>query len=510
MTSVTRVALGLGAVAVLGSIWWVLSARSYDRPPVTHASVKLIPHTSSIVVPVALPLSDIQKKVNAAVPSTLYTMDENRDNCVEPQWAEACILPRPWGGCAQNVKTKVSPGIDCHLSGSVTLRGPISVGGSGTTLTLTVPVNVSVRAQGRGEIGKNFQQTAGADANLTANLNFDVNDNWEPKIDVSVTNHWDDPPHVWILGGKISFADKVDPKINDLIGDLKKRLPEMLADLKIRDKVQQQWIKGFEPIRVQSAPEIWLTFSPENVGYTGYKIQDGGLTAAFMLAGSVGTSLGSKPEPQTPSPLPKLARKLPVPGFEFSLALSADYTALVAQVKRELKIGETQEFDVSDAGKVNVTFKDVTINQTEGGALAVGLTLDAQPPHHVLATKGTIWLVSKFGVDNDKQIIFPTDLTVYSKTNNVPVDLLISLIGLAPINAALRKAVTYDFSKEKQKLLEQADSSLNRQLTPDVYLDGHLDDVKIDTVVAGDTALIAIVDAKGKLAIHSGSRPAKN
>jgi hypothetical protein len=113
------------------------------------------------------------------------------------------------------------------------------------------------------------------------------------------------------------------------------------------------------------------------------------------------------------------------------------------------------------------------------------LTLDVQPLHQILATKGTVWVVAKFGVDNEKQTIFPSNLTVYIKTNNVPVDLLTSLIGLSPINAALRKALTYDFSKQKQKLIEQADASLNRQLAPDIYLKGHLDDVKVDSVAAG-------------------------
>lgn len=504
------VALVVGAVAVLGCAWWVWSVRSYDRPPVTHDSVKLDTQTSSIVVPVALPLADIQKEVNAAVPSPLYTVNENRDNCVPPKWVEMCILPRPWGGCAQNLKTKISPGIDCNLSGAVTLRGPISVGGSGTTLTLAVPVNASVTAKGRGEIGKNFQQTAGADANLTANLNFDIDEDWQAKVDINIANHWDDPPHVWILGGKISFADKIDPKINDLIADLKKRLPKMLGDLKLKEKVQQQWTKGFEPIQVQGAPEIWLTFSPQKVGYSGFRIQDGALTAAFMLGGTVETHLGAKPRAQTPSPLPKLARDLPAPGFNFSLALSADYTALVNQAKRELKIGETQEFDVNNVGKVKVTFNDVTMYQTEGTALAVGLTLDVQPPHEILATKGTVWLVTKFGVDNEKLTIFPSNLTVYVKSNNVSVDLLTSLIGLSPINDALRKALTYDFSNQKQKLIEQVDASLNRQLTPDIYLEGHLDDMKIDSAAAGETALAAVVNAKGKLALYSGSKPARN
>jgi hypothetical protein len=499
----------VAALALVGLIWWVWNVRSYDRPAPTHDNVELTARTSSVVIPIEISLSDIQTKINAAVPSTLYSIDQSMDDCVPAQWAEFCLLPRPWGGCAQNVKTKITPGIDCHLSGSATLRGPISVGGFGTRLTLTVPVNVSITAKGRGEIGKNIQQTAGADANLTATLEVDIDEDWQPKVKISISNRWDDPPHVWIFGGKISFADKVDPKIDEIIADLRKRLHDMLADLKLREEVQEQWNKIFEPIGLQESPGVWLSFSPQSVGYGGYEIKNGALNMTFMVMGTVNTHLGSKPKPQTPSPLPKLLRELPTPGFDFSLALSADYSAVADQIQRALKVGNSQEFDVTGLGKIKVTFKDVSIYQSVDKALAIGLTLDAQPPNSFFATKGTVWLLSQFEVDNDRKLLTPTKLTVYSKTNNAPVDLLVSLVELAPINNALRGALTYDFSEKYQQLMRLATDSLNRQLTPDLYLDGHLDGVKVDSVVADDTALTGIVDARGRLAIRSGSKPAK-
>jgi len=376
-------------------------------------------------------------------------------------------------------------------------------------LTLTVPVNVSITAKGRGEIGKNIQQTAGADANLTATLAVDIDEDWQLKVKISISNRWDDPPHVWIFGGKISFADKVDPKIDEIIADLQKRLPDMLADLKLKEKFQEQWNKIFEPMRLQESPEVWLSFSPQSVGYGGYEIKNGTLKMTFMVMGTVNTHLGSKPKAPTPSPLPKLLRELPAPGFDFSLALSADYSALADQIQHALKVGNSQEFDVTGLGKVKATFKEVSIYQSADNTLAIGLTLDAQPPNSFFATKGTVWLMSQFDVDNDRKLLTPTKLTVYSKTNNAPVDLLVSLVELAPINDALRGALTYDFSQKYQQLMRLATDSLNRQLTPDLYLDGHLDEVKVDSVVADDTVLTGIVDARGQLAIRSGSKPSK-
>jgi hypothetical protein len=492
----------IAALTLVGLIWWFWSVRSYDRPAQTHDEVELTARTSSIVIPTSISLSDIQAKINAAVPATLYSIDENMNGCAPAKMATICIIPR-----SKCIKTYITPAIDCHLSGSATLRGPISARASGANLTLAVPVNVDVKAQGRGAIGKNIQKTAGADANLTATVKFDIDEDWRPKIEISIANHWDDPPHVWLFGGKISFADKVDPKINELIADLQKRLPGMVADLKLKEKIQEQWNKAFEPSRLRDSPELWLSFSPQRVGYGGYEIKDGALKMTFMMAGTVNTHLGSKPEPQNPSPLPKLLRELPASGFDFSLALSADYTTLSDQIKRALKVGVSQEIDVSGLGKVKVTVKDVAIYQSLNRALAIGLTLDAQPPNSFSATKGTVWLVSQFGVDNDKKILSPNNLAIYSKTDNAPVDLLLSLVELGPINDALRKALTYDFSEKYQQLLQLANDSLNRQMSPDFYLEGHLEGMMVEAILAGPTALTAIVNARGQLAIRSGHKP---
>ena len=56
-------------------------------------------------------------------------------------------------------------------------------------------------------------------------------------------------------------------------------------------------------------------------------------------------------------------------------------------------------------------------------------------------------------------------------------------------------------------MLENINTALKRQLTPQLYTEGKVDKVTPETVVAGPDALTAIVDAHGMIAIHSGVLP---
>lgn len=504
-TAAPRVLIGFVGLAVVLALAWWWTAKSHEQPPRTADIIQVLPHQSSFAIPVSAKLSDIESKLNSSIPATLYSIDEGLSDCVPPQWIDKCIVPNIFtGGCSQHLKTIITPGIDCHLSGAVTRRGSVSVAGAGQNIALKVPINVSVTAKGRGEIGKNIQSTASGDFDATATLTFDIDEDWKPSGAVSADYNWTDPPHVWILGFKITFADKVDPEIRKQLDSLRQKLPQLLSDLNLRALAAQNWEKAFTVIQVSKSPSIWITVAPESVGYSGYSVSDGKIQLTLSAAGNVSTSLGSQPAPPSTTSLPKLARTQSGSGFDFSLPLYASYSALEDQLKLALKVGEQQSFTVRGVGDVKVTFKDVVLHQTTGKALALGLSLEADPPSSFLSTKGTIWLTTKFELDNDKKVVAPETLAIYSNTNNVPADLLVSLVQLPPINDILRNALRYDFSSEYARMLKEVNGSLRRQLTPDMYIDGRVDTMRFEDIAAGPDGLAATLKAHGMLALYSG------
>lgn len=51
------------------------------------------------------------------------------------------------------------------------------------------------------------------------------------------------------------------------------------------------------------------------------------------------------------------------------------------------------------------------------------------------------------GIDNDTKIVSRTELAFYSKTNNAPIALLVSLVEVGPTNDALCKAKPTDATR---------------------------------------------------------------
>ncbi|MER9124257.1 DUF4403 family protein [Mesorhizobium sp. M0959] len=499
----------IAAVAVIGGgVWW-FQTKSRAVPPQTQAAVGNSANASTIVLPIKASLAEIQTRLNKEIPGTLYSVNEPRDACVPAGWIDKCILYAPFSSrCIQRLKTKISPAIDCHVDGSVT-RGTIQVTGSGQTLNLSVPIAVNVTVKGRGEIGRHIQETANGNATVTAAVQADIDEDWNPKATVTPDYHWDKSIGVDVLGFRITFADKVDPKIKDALADLQGKLPGMLQDFKLKERVAKGWDKGFTAIKVNSAPDVWLRFAPKTVGYKGYEVADGVIRLSLMAGGDAETFVGAKPADPAKVPLPPLVKDLPAAGFEFNLPISLDYAALETEAEKALKVNEKQVMDVPNFGKVDVTFTDVKIYQTTGNLLAIGVSIAADPPTSFLDTKGTIWLTGSVKIDNDAKRLSIDKLDVFGKTDSDTVDLLVSIVSIAPVNKAVRDAVSRDYSKDYEKSITEANKALNMQINDDLYFNGKLDSVAANSVSAGPTSVLVNLTAKGSGELGFGKMPSE-
>jgi hypothetical protein len=497
--------LGLPAVIALSACnpW----STSYDAPPKSEEAVEPKTKTSSIVIPISASLADLQQRLNREIPTTLYAVDENRDACVPAQRARICVLPRPWGGCAQWVVTNTTPAIDCNVKGSA-IRGNITIGGADNVLSLSMPVNMSVRVRGRGEIGRHIQETADGAATVNVSAKFDVDENWSPTATVTPSYVWDKTIGIEVFGIRITFGDKVDPKIRDALGSLQAELPSLLAKLDLKAQVEKAWTQGFSVTQLSSNPDAWIRFSPETLGYGGYTVTPGGdLRLSVMVKGKTETFVGKRPEDASPQPLPNLQRELPEPGFEFYLPVSVAYAVLEDNIGKILKLGEEQAFNIPPVGEVKATFSKVQMYQTEDNAIAVGLTLTADPPTGLFDTSGTIWLTAEADVNNERKLLSVNQLGIYGETDSNASDILLSIARFGPIKDALQKAMSYDFSEEYDKGIADANRMLRRQLSNDFFFDGKLDKVTVDRLEGGPSGLILGFSVLGSGELRFGKLP---
>jgi hypothetical protein len=492
----------------------ILAACSVKSPPPPHVetAVQLPTRASSLVVPVSGSLSQLRSALNAAVPTRVYSIDEDRDACIPKQTAKVCMLPHPAislfghkvqdASCGQWVETDVSPAIDCHLTGAVD-RGDIQLSANGSTLNVSVPLSASVTARGRGEIGKNIQTTVSGSMVLSAKIAADISPDWTPQLTLDPSYTWTTPPNFHILGIDVTIQDKIDPEIHQALGQLQSTLAERIQDLQLRQSAEALWKKAYEPVRVSSNPDIWVRFTPKAIGLSGISSDDQALTITLMAAGTTETFVGPKPAPGPVTPLPPLSKELPEDGFAFYLPIYADYSAATSVLKQLLEVGKAQLLDVPKLGSTQVTFTDVTLYPTTGGAIALGVSLRAKPPQQWLTTSGKLWVTGKMKVDNAAQKLEVDGLDYGAATDNSAANLLVSIAKLDVIKSKIEAALTYDFSKQYASALQRANAALNQSLPDGVTLSGAITHALVDQIAATPHGIYMGMDVLGNVRVQA-------
>lgn len=482
---------------------------STKEPPRDETPLKIAQRPSSIVVPFTIPLVALQERLQSSVPELLYQIDEGKDACIPEQYAKGCIGVSRRGRCyGKEYSFTTVPAIDCHLNGSAT-RGPITVTGSDNTISLSTPISVVVTARGRGEIGKNIRETATGTAIFNVSATPDIDENWNPQASVATDYSWRDRIGADILGFRVTFGSKVNPKIDEALDSVKAQVPQLLSDFQLKDKVSQIWDSSTKPIRLSASPDTWMRFTPREVGFSGINAKDGALTGALYMSGFTETFVGAEPARVAPGPLPKLIKKLPPPGFNVFVPVLADYSTIAAQAEKALEVGKTKVIVVPGLGQSKVTFEKVKVYQTNRRSLAIGVTLKVDPDGSWRDTHGTVWLVAQPQVDMNTKVLSVRNLALSSATNNEVADALVKVVNTPLIMRIIMNSVRFDFSRQWQQALVEATKSLNRDLGNGITIHGKIDTANVVDASTSSTGYFIGLEASGpvEVDIRGGSLP---
>lgn len=501
--------LVIGAVMLFG----IVGCRhevSTSIPARTSSPPVMPERPSTIVAPLSVNLLALQERLNAEIPTRLVTLNENQDACVPAQWAVVCPVPKIFRrGCAvREIRTKITPEIDCHLDGWVD-RGPLLIEVEGDALKLTLPISAAVTARGRGDIGKHIQETARGSITATALVTADLNEQWQPVVNVTPSYEWGERAYLRILGIRITIGSKVDPEINKAMARLKSEVSDALTKLTIQGDAQKFWEQSAMPIPVAKAPEVWFRFQPKEVGFSGLKTMPGELQVSLMVSGLTQTFVGINPGPSTPGPLPPLRKALPPAGFNFYLPVFADYSTTSAELAKALRIGEQQAVPVPKIGNVEIVIEDVQVYPAADDSIAVGLKMRADPPGQLFDTSGTVWFKARISIDNASKKIVPSAIDYGSTTNNAALDLLISIARAPAIRTKIEKSLTYDFGEKYTQALRDANLAINRDLGNGFRMEGNIDAATIEGLKASKSGIYLGMEVSGKLRVVALTMPAE-
>jgi hypothetical protein len=459
---------------------------SNPAPPRLEAPVTLEDRSSTIRMPVGIPLSLLEKAINAEIPTLLQRIDEPQQTCIK-------------------TKSKLLPDISCRLVGTVK-RGPIRVSGKGGALILTMPVHATVSAENIGKIIK--RETADGSIVIRARVELGLTPQWKPQARIRADYSWTNRIGIDFLGRRITFASKVDPKLKAVLAQLERSLPGHITRLQAREKVASVWAKGFTSVRIKTDPQIWMRLTPQQVGFSGYRVVGDQLVIGFSARARMETLFGDRPTPAPVTPLPDLMRTLPPGGIDVYVPVLVRYAVLENVARKALLSRDYKGIKLKGGVTVDALFSNITIYGTPDNGIAVGLDTALQTLGGSISTKGRVWFVARPTIDIEKKVVGIRDLTVVGQMDSRAFDMLLDAINRSSIRERMVRDIRYDFSKEYAAGLTKADQWLEAEPFEGFVFKGDLVDAKIQKVHIAPDGLLVEASATGTGAMTYAPREA--
>lgn len=456
-------------------------------PPRVDTAAPIAEQPSYIDVPITAKIVELERALNARVPRVLWQIDEVKKACVPAQRIF-------------KAKLKITPDISCRVVGAAT-RGPITVGGAGEVLTLSMPVNVQVAAKDIGHIIKQQTGTAGARVRATARLGMTAA--WQPTAKVDIDYRWTQVPGTEVLGQRLKFASKVDPRLQKVIADLEQTLPRELSALNARTEAAKAWDKGFIALQLNAKnPPVWLRVTPQRIAYGGYRVVGKDIQLYLTATALTETFVGPRPETKKPTPLPPLGFDRPAANARLFVPVIASYAELEPVLAKALGKLAKKGILLPKLGRVTVRFGKVTIYGTTGGKIAVGIQIEAEEPNGILKPKGQVWLTGMPVNEAGSQVVSVRDLAITGTTDSPATNMLAQVALSADTQGAIQSAMTENFSKDYNEVLRKANAAIEAKQVGDFLLSAKLTKVENGRIEAYGQGLYMPVTATGAATIR--------
>lgn len=467
---------------VFGLLLVAACSRGSSNPePVRVTSEAVIPSQSStIAIPITARIADLEAQLNSRVPASFTSTEAQQATCKQ-------------GGRVRE--------IGCQFVGTVT-RGPIRVTGvEGGVLTLVVPVEGTVDAKAMSNfVGK---QPINAAADIEASVRLDIVGDWQPVAKVGLAYRWTRSPGIEALGRRFSLAAAADPVLKEVISRLETAVPESLEKLQPRQRLASAWTQAFTvlPITAQN-PAIWLRMTPQKLHFSNYTIADGVLTLGVGVTALTETFVGSRPADPVATALPPPVPPESVPVFRAHVPVIADYAGLEKLVEAALKQAESPPMQVRGIGIIQPEFGKVSLHATEGGRLAIGITMSAGTPRQWIKPRGTVWLTALPYNSPGSQVLEVRDVRITGSPDTASFRMLLAVARSRVVSRQISRALSQNFTAQYDQALAAAGAALANKPLGDFVLSVKIDHVTNGTLKAVGQGLYLPVDASGTASLR--------
>ncbi|QMW06466.1 DUF4403 family protein [Spirosoma foliorum] len=426
---------------------------------ITEMEVRNERFLSTVHVPVSIALGDVERQINAQVNGLIYEdnslEDNNRDQFMTKVWK----------------------------------RGTILVTAEDSLFHFTVPLRIWVKA-GVSVLGFTQYKETEFEIDLRFKTKFDLDKDWSVHTQTQADGYgWVRKPTVSVVGVNIPITNFVSRMIDKNLGTITKTIDQQVRrNVDIRTPVLKVWNTLREPYLLSEKYRTYLQVVPKRVLITPLRFEGRIIRATIGIEGFTLTTTGAKPEVHPAVSLPDLTVVSQVKDdFQIGLLSEATYPE-VAKIAAEEFVGKSFSFNEN---RYHVTITSIDLyGQNENLIIKAGLKG---------TINGDIYLRGRPYYDAHDQTISLKDLHFDLDTKNILAQSASWLLK-GTFARTLEKQLTIPVGSQiadMQKLLQQ--QLKNNQLAKGVVINGQIDEIRPDQVYLTPTAMLAVVNAHGRL-----------
>lgn len=416
---------------------------------------------STAHVPVSIALSDIEHQINSQVSGLIYEDNSLTDN-----------------------------GNDQFLT-KVWKRGTILVNAQDSLFHFTVPLRIWVKA-GVSVLGFTQYKETEFEIDLRFKTKFDLDRDWSVSTHTEADGYgWVKRPTIGFVGLNIPITNFVGRMIDKNLGSITKTLDQQVRrNIDLRTPVLKAWNLLREPYLLSDKYRTYLQVVPKRVLITPLRFEGQVIRSTIGIEGYALTTTGAKPAVKPAVSLPDLT--------------------VVAQVKDDFQIGLLSEATYQEAAKLaadEFVGKSFSFSENRYSITVTSMDMYGQNDNLIIKAglKGTIngdiYLSGRPYYDPRDQTISLKDLKYDLDTRNI-LQQSASWLLKGTFARTLEKQMTIPVGSQLTDMQKQIQEQLkNNQVIKGVVINGRLDEIKPDQVYLTPTAMLAVVNVRGRVEV---------
>lgn len=411
---------------------------------------------STVHVPVSIAMSDVERQINAQVTGLIY-----EDNKLE----------------------------DDQFMVKVWKRSNLLVTAQDSLLHFVVPLKIWAKA-GISVLGFTQYKETEFEIDLRFKTSLDLDRDWSVNTHTQADGYsWVRRPTVSFVGFAIPITSMVSRLIDKNLGSITKTIDQQVRrNVDLRTPVLNAWNTLREPRLISEQYRTYLQVVPKRLLITPLRFEGRVIRATIGIEGHMLTTTGNKPVVPPAVSLPDLTVVPQVKDdFQIGLLSEASYPEAAKLVASEF-VGKSFSFS-DNRYSITITSMDM-YGQNDNLIIKAGLKG---------TIKGDIYLRGRPYYDPHDQTISLKDLEYDLDTKNV-LQRSASWLLKGTFARTLQKELTIPVGSQiadMQKLLQE--QLKNNQIAKGVTINGRIDEIRPDQVYLTPTALLAVVNARGRI-----------